>query len=409
MDAPKPSLITITGDIKKCDEFYNIRDYYMKLFYTSNDELNIICYNMELLDGIKYQLKIELQNIYNLSNIFRQYTNMKDLYEYFIDLINEGKYELLKNKDNNLTLNLVISDIKKNDHKISFVLIHENNNNTQEYINILSTEIKNMKSINNNYITEIKQLKEENQDIKNEIKEIKSLLLKYEINLEKNKNDNKEIILKTANNINNKKNEPTKNKNANNELLEKICSLCRSNTNLKKCICNKIYCENCIFNNKIGSCKEQCFLLNNNLNKLNSLYNISKYPLPKNFEAKIHFSEVEMVRIGITFDPNIVNEKKDKNMPQYRIYYILQDLNDFYSYHEKKWKRYFGGRNRLKNGDDLTIILNNGKLKYLINGDDLGKEYTINNRDLDEENMYLLIHRRNQYSQCELKYIYEII
>ena len=116
-----------------------------------------------------------------------------------------------------------------------------------------------------------------------------------------------------------------------------------------------------------------------------------------------------MVRIGITFDPNIVNEKKDKNMPQYRIYYILQDLNDFYSYHEKKWKSYFGGRNRLKNGDDLTIILNNGKLKYLINGDDLGKEYTINNRDLDEENMYLLIHRRNQYSQCELKYIYEII
>ena len=161
---------------------------------------------MELLDGIKYQLKKELQNIYNLSNIFRQYTNMKDLYEYFIDLINEGKYELLKNKDNNLTLNLVISDIKKNDHKISFVLIHESNNNTQEYINILSTEIKNMKSINNNYITEIKQLKEENQDIKNEIKEIKSLLLKYEINLEKNKNDNKEIkILKTANDINNKK------------------------------------------------------------------------------------------------------------------------------------------------------------------------------------------------------------
>ena len=206
MDAPKPSLITITGDIKKYDEFYNIRDYYMKLFYTSNDELNIICYNMELLDGIKYQLKKELQNIYNLSNIFRQYTNMKDLYEYFIDLINEGKYELLKNKDNNLTLNLVISDIKKNDHKISFVLIHESNNNTQEYINILSTEIKNMKSINNNYITEIKQLKEENQDIKNGIKEIKSLLLKYEINLEKNKNDNKEIkILKTANNINNKK------------------------------------------------------------------------------------------------------------------------------------------------------------------------------------------------------------
>ena len=162
MEAPKPLLKTITGDIIKYDE-YNIRDYYIKLFYNDVDELNIICYNLVLLDGIKYGLKMNLQDIYDLSNIFRQYTNMKDLYQFIIDLINEEKYELIKD-NKNLALKLVISDIKKNEHKISFILVQENNNNTQEYINILSNEIKSMRIINDKVNTEIKQLKEEKKN-----------------------------------------------------------------------------------------------------------------------------------------------------------------------------------------------------------------------------------------------------
>lgn len=407
MEAPKPLLKTITGDIIKYDE-YNIRDYYIKLFYNDIDELNIICYNLVLLDGIKYGLKMNLQDIYDLSNIFRQYTNMKDLYQFIIDLINEEKYELIK-ENKNLALKLVISDIKKNEHKISFILVQENNNNTQEYINILSNEIKSMRIINDKVNTEIKKLKEENKDIKKELNEIKNQLLKLEVNNQNNKNDNK--ILKSANNLNitlrSKNIVPKINKNL--IQYEKICFICKNSTNLKRCICNKYFCENCLLNNKNKSCKEGCFLFNNDLNKLNSLYSISKYPLPKNFEAKIHFSEVDMVRIGITFDPNISNEKNDYNEPKYKIYYILQDLIDFYSYKNNKWEKYFNGKNKLKNGDDLIIIVKNRELKYLVNGKDLGKGYKINNEDLDKEDMYLLIHRRNQYSQCEIKYIYEIL
>ena len=407
MDAPKPTLVTVTGDIEKYNEYYNLGEYYMKLFYTNNGELTIICYNMQVLDGTKYEIKLNLEKIYDLINVFRQYTNMKELYEFIIDLINEGKYEL-KKKDNNMILNIMITDIKKNEHNITFTLYNENNNNTQEYINILSNEIKNMRITNNNNIKEIKELKKENEDIKNEIKEIKKVLSQYVTNNKTNQNESKLECSNTFNiNLKAKNNKLLKSKN--NDLMQKICSICKSKSHLKRCFCNKILCNNCLLNNKDELCQKEYYLFNNNLNKLNSLYNISKYPLPKNFEAKIHFSEVNFVRIGITFDSKIANEKQDINSPNYKIYYLLQDMNTFFSYNENKWIKYFGGNNILKNEDDLTIILKNGELRYLLNGKDLGKSYIINDNDLDKEEMYLLIHRRNKYSQCELKYIYEII
>ena len=407
MDAPKPTLITVTGDVEKYNEYYNLGEYYMKLFYTNNGKLTIISYNMQVLDGTKYEIKLNLEKIYDLSNVFRQYTNMKELYEFIIDLINEGKYELKKN-DNYMILNFMITDIKKNEHNITFTLYNENNNNTQEYINILSNEIKNMRITNNNNIKEIKELKKENEDIKNEIKEIKKVLSQYVTNNKTNQNESKLECSNTFNiNLKAKNNKLLKSKN--NDLMQKICSICKSKSHLKRCFCNKILCNNCLLNNKDELCQKEYYLFNNNLNKLNSLYNISKYPLPKNFEAKIHFSEVNFVRIGITFDSKIANEKQDINSPNYKIYYLLQDMNTFFSYNENKWIKYFGGNNILKNEDDLTIILKNGELRYLLNGKDLGKSYIINDNDLDKEEMYLLIHRRNKYSQCELKYIYEII
>ena len=407
MDAPKPTLVTVTGDVEKYNEYYNLGEYYMKLFYTNNGELTIICYNMQVLDGTKYEVKLNLEKIYDLSNVFRQYTNMKELYEFIIDLINEGKYELKKN-ENYMILNFMITDIKKNEHNITFTLYNENNNNTQEYINILSNEIKNMRITNNNNIKEIKELKKENEDIKNEIKEIKKVLSQYVTNNKTNQNESKLECSNTFNiNLKDKNNKLLKSKN--NDLIQKICSICKSKSHLKRCFCNKILCNNCLLNNKDELCQKEYYLFNNNLNKLNSLYNISKYPLPKNFEAKIHFSEVNFVRIGITFDSKIANEKQDINSPNYRIYYLLQDMNTFFSYNENKWIKYFGGNNILKNEDDLTIILKNGELRYLLNGKDLGKSYIIDDNDLDKEEMYLLIHRRNKYSQCELKYIYEII
>jgi len=402
MEAPKPTFTTISGEVLKSKEYYNLSNYYLKLFYTDGEQLDIICYNMKMLDGIKYELKINLEEIYEISNIFRQYTNMKDLYELFIDLINDNKYEIKNGNDNNLIFNLTISDIKRNNHIIKFILINEKSNNTKEYISILSNEIKNLRMINENNMQEIKVLKMENKEIKKEISDIKSIVLEFQKNNNNNNvnhNDNDNIKLKAK-----------KKKSIDNKLKKELfCSICKSMLNIKRCLCQEYYCDNCIINNKPEKCLKECFLFNNNTNKLSSFYNISKFPLPKNFEAKIHFTDVDLVRIGITFDPNIIREINDDNSPNYKIYYIHRDMRVFYDYHQKKWFRYFNGKNILKNGDDLTVILKDGKLGYLLNGKSIGDPYIVNSKDLNGENMYLLIHRRNTNSQCNLEYIYEII
>ena len=424
MEAPKPGFTTVSGEVLKTNEYYNLGKYYLKLFFTDDDKLDIICYNMEILNGIKYELTKNLQEIYEISSIFRQYTNMKDLYEFIIDLINDNKYEIKNGNDNNLVFNLTISDIKRNNHLIKLVLYHEKNNNTQEYINILSNEIKNLRDINKNNIQEIKELKEENRDIKEELKDIRNIVSELQKNGKNNNNhknsaksldnDSDNIKLKAKNkkdifpkNENNGKTEDKKFGNKENKNI--FCSICKSILNLKRCVCQEFYCDNCILNNKPEKCIKECFLFNNNSNKLNSLYNISKYPLPKNFKAKIHFTDVDLVRIGLTFDANIIRETKDSNSPNYKIYYVLQDMKAIYDYNNKDWIKYFDGKNKLKNGDDLTVILKDGKLEYLLNGETIGKPYILNSNDINEETMYLLIHRRNSYSQCELKYIYELI
>ena len=127
---------------------------------------------------------------------------------------------------------------------------------------------------------EIKELKEE-------MEKIKEILAKYEKNqnfYNENKQNNKEL-----------------------------CLCCGNEKCLNKCICGKLFCNKCISNNKNIQCIRNCYLFDNNLNKMTSHYQISKFPLPKNFKAKIHFIKVdsfEAVRVGITFDSNIINEKR---------------------------------------------------------------------------------------------------
>ena len=72
---------------------------------------------------------------------------------------------------------------------------------------------------------------------------------------------------------------------------------------------------------KNNECLKTCYLFNNNLNYIDSIYNISKYPLPNNFEIKLEFTSVYWIRSGITLDKNIINLNKDENCPKYDIYF----------------------------------------------------------------------------------------
>ena len=84
----------------------------------------------------------------------------------------------------------------------------------------------------------------------------------------------------------------------------------------------------------------------------------------------------------------------------------MGDLIQFYTL-KNGWKNSFRNDNRpLKNGDNVTITLKNGELRYAVNDEDLGGFIKVDMTDKKE--VYLLVHIRNDKSKCQILYITEI-
>ena len=70
-------------------EFVNLQGYYLILKYINNDII-MIFYNIKDLDGIKYELKMKLDDIYKLNNIFKIFNSIEEIYNAIIKLIDEN-------------------------------------------------------------------------------------------------------------------------------------------------------------------------------------------------------------------------------------------------------------------------------------------------------------------------------
>ena len=185
------------------------------------------------------------------------------------------------------------------------------------------------------------------------------------------------------------------------------CSKCQSSTNLCRCLCKKSICYKCIQKSKNPECMKNCYLFHTGLKYTDVTYHISKYPLPKNFEAKLLFTSVDWVRTGICFNADIVKDQTDANCPQFDIYCILEDLVQFYT-KNSGWKNCFPkGARPLKAGDYMTITLKNGEMRYAVNDQDLGSVIKIDM--VQKKDMYLFVHTRNIKSRAEIVYICEIL
>jgi hypothetical protein len=165
---------------------YDLGKYDLNIRYNYN-EIIISCCDEELLDGIKYETKINISTIKEMNNIFGAYNNIKDVYNIINKIIEEGKYEI--NIINKSELGFTIIGLTQ------FKLLRQKVKIKNEYLNIITKEIKNIKK---NYNNEIKILKEENTSIKNEINELKSMIKDLYL---KNNND-----IKNEEKINNKNN-----------------------------------------------------------------------------------------------------------------------------------------------------------------------------------------------------------
>ena len=206
------------SDIKENNNFkeFNYSDYYLKLKYT-NQQIEIIIFDINSLDGIKYYLIMNINEIYQINNIFKSFNDIKEIYESIIQLIEKKNYKIIK--ENKC---IILSLIFNNNDEIKFKL-NNIGKDTNEFVNALINKINILK----NEIKLINEIKEENKKLKKENEEYKKLLNKNKREIISIEEFNKKYGLTILNNdIEELK---FNGKNINNEIIE-----CLSKVELKK-------------------------------------------------------------------------------------------------------------------------------------------------------------------------------
>ena len=148
-------------------EYNNLNEYYIKVGYNNSNELIIVIYNTELLNNFRYEMKKGLEAIQSGNKYFKSNNHISDIYKLITNFINENKYKIKQNANDTITLTLnKIIDFNLNCHK-----------NQNEYLQVLSNQIRNLRNKNNNYSKTVTKLQEENANIKKELKELKNMIL----------------------------------------------------------------------------------------------------------------------------------------------------------------------------------------------------------------------------------------
>ena len=134
-------------------EFGYLEGFYLKLSYAQNIAITI--YNLELLDGKRYETQMNLPSLFKLSNKFKKLETTKEIYEFIKKTIKENNFKITPNSNNkdNLTFSLIVKEgyIQS---EIPFYLSNYdrkfgNYKHNIEYINILTNEITRLRNAKN--------------------------------------------------------------------------------------------------------------------------------------------------------------------------------------------------------------------------------------------------------------------
>ena len=143
---------------ERIKDFYNLQGYYLRLHLT-NQQLSLISYNSNLLDGIKYELQINSEDIKKNDKL--KNLTVLGLYELINNKIKENKI-IIKGEQNQVILSLLENKESNPNKDIQICLLKNNKSFSSEYENVITNVIMN--------------LKEENRNMRNEINEIRNLL-----------------------------------------------------------------------------------------------------------------------------------------------------------------------------------------------------------------------------------------
>ena len=167
-------------------EYFDVNGHYIKLSLVNNQDIHIVSYNSNVLNGIKYETLIKTEEIIKKSQ--SETFSCEKLYELIIQKIEEKKYQI-KSDENSVNILLLETSHILNQNDIQVIIPKNKTHKTTEYEKVLSNEIN--------------KLKEENKILLNAINELKNI---NELNKCIRKSNNNNFKPKTSNKINNSMN-----------------------------------------------------------------------------------------------------------------------------------------------------------------------------------------------------------
>ena len=201
-------------------ELYDLNGYYLKISLFNGD-IHIVSYNMNLLNGIKYETKITQAEMLKKSQ--SQTFSTLNLYDLILKKIGEKKYMIKSDQSNVIIILLETNNILNKEKDIHVVIPKNANHRTTEYEIILSKEIIRLRNENKKFQNEINQLKNISQlnngnDKRQSVQLNKSSIIMSPLNkLQTPQNDNN---INLTNSVMPLKNQPiTQPKGDNNNLL----------------------------------------------------------------------------------------------------------------------------------------------------------------------------------------------
>ncbi len=100
---------------------FKLKDFELKIF---QGEKSIIFHASEKddLSGTLYKIELDLEKLYNLNRVFRQYNSIKDVFTDFFQKLHESKI-IMKKEENKINLIIFIVDLlgQKNKFKINLM------------------------------------------------------------------------------------------------------------------------------------------------------------------------------------------------------------------------------------------------------------------------------------------------
>ena len=155
-------------------EFNYLSGYNLRISCQNN--IAITAYNLEALDGERYEIQMNQLFLFKLSEKFKKLNAINNIYSYIVKLIKENNFRLISSHPNLI----LILEVKENLDRIQEIKINLFANNKKfgnskqvlEYIEILTNEIKRMR--NSGGIEE--ELKKENKQLIKENEELKRII-----------------------------------------------------------------------------------------------------------------------------------------------------------------------------------------------------------------------------------------